>query len=238
MDIKSELRRVREKHGLTQGELAEELGVSRQSVIAIESGKYRPSIHLALLIAGFFELPVEYIFRCDLPEEQKEKKKTTLPKKGGEVTMERDLMPWSPWREMMSMRDTIDRLFDDSLVAFSSPNKAVYPAINVHQTDKEVVIEADLPGMKEDDVEIEVGDAAVAIKGERKMTNEVKKENYYHKEVTYGSFGRVVNLPVEIDPARAEAKFEHGTLTVTLPKRETKQNKVIKLKPKANKELK
>ena len=238
MDITSELRRVRERHGLTQGELAGELGVSRQSVIAVESGKYRPSIHLALLIAEFFELPVEYIFRCDVPEEQKEKKKPTLMQKGGEVTMDRDLMPWSPWREMINMRDTIDRLFDDSLVAFSRPGETVYPAINVHQTDRDVIVEADLPGMKEDGIEIEVGETAIAIKGERRRADEVKKENYYHKEVSYGSFGRVVNLPVEIDPSRATAKFEHGTLTVTLPKREAKQSKVVKLKPKSSKEIK
>ena len=234
MDIKSELKKVREKYNLTQEELADELGVSRQSIIALESGKYRPSIPVALLIAEFFELPVEYIFRCQ-PEEGEEIKSVKHLKKEGEITVDRDIMPWTPWREMMNMRDTIDRLFDDSLVSLPRPSELGYPAINIHQTAKEVIVEADVPGMKEEEIEIEVADNAIGLHGERKQMRELKKEDYYHREVSYGSFSRSVSLPAEVDAARADAKLEHGTLTITLPKKEPKAARTIKLKPRVGK---
>jgi HSP20 family protein len=233
MDIKSELKKVREKYGLTQEELAEELGVSRQSIIALESGRYRPSIPVALHIAGFFELPVEFIFRCE-PEEGEEIKSVKQLQGGDDTAIDHDLMPWSPWRDMMNMRDTIDRFFDDSLTSMSHPSELNYPAINVHQTEKAVIVEADMPGMKEDEVDIEVADHAICLRGERKRVNEAKKEDYYHREVNYGSFSRTVGLPVAVEASQAEAKLEDGTLVVTLPKKEVGKLKTVKIKPKTN----
>lgn len=230
MDIKSELKRVREKYDLTQEELADELGVSRQSIIALESGKYRPSIPVALQIAEFFELPVEFIFRCQ-PEEGEEIKSVKMLKKGGETNMERDITAWTPWRDMMNMRDTVDRLFDDSLVSLSRPHDMKYPAVNVRQTDKDVIVEADVPGMKEDEIEIEIAENTISIRGERKHSKEVKKEDYYHREVSYGSFTRTVGLPAEVDAAKTDAKLEQGTLVVTLPKVEPRASHTIKIRP-------
>ena len=218
------LKKVRSKIGLTQEELAECLGVSRQAIIALESGRNLPSIPLALGIANFFELPIEVIFYDESIVKEIDKKKG--------ANMDRELMPWSPWREMMDMRDTIDKMFDDSLVS-SSPNAEIsYPAINVRQTDKELIVEADVPGMKQDEIEIEIAENALSLKGERKHKEETKKQDYYHREVSYGTFYRAIGLPVKIDPQKANAELEHGTLTISLPKKDPETPKTVKIQPK------
>ena len=145
--------------------------------------------------------------------------------------MDQDITSWTPWREMMNMRDTVDRLFDDSHVSLSRPQDMKYPAINVRQTLKEVIVEADVPGMKEDEIEIEIAEIAVSIRGERKHAKEIKKEDYYHREVSYGSFTRTVSLPAEVDASSTDAKLEQGTLIVTLSKKEPKASRTIKIKP-------
>lgn len=210
--------------GLTQEELAETLGVSRQAIIALEAGRNMPSIPLAINIAEYFRLPVEVIFYC-------ETENNINNKKGDQ--MDREIMPWSPWREMASMREALDRMFDESVTSIARGSDWNYPALNVRQTDKEVVVEADVPGMKQEDIDIEIGENSVSIKGERKATHEEsdKKHSYYHREVNYGSFHRAVTLPVEIDADNAKADLEHGTLTIVLPKAEPAKPKTIKLKP-------
>lgn len=210
--------------GLTQEELAEELGVSRQAIIALESGRNMPSIPLAINIAEFFKLPIEVIFYHESNNQNQNN-----PQKGGE--MDREIMPWSPWREMASMREALDRMFDESVTSMARGSDVNYPALNVRQTDKEVIVEADVPGMKQEDIDIEISENAISIKGERKATHEEKKQNYFHREVSYGAFHRAITLPVEIDPQKAKADIEHGTLVISLPKAEPAKPKTIKIKP-------
>lgn len=217
------LKKVRGRFGLTQEKLADVLGVSRQAIIALEAGRNLPSIPLALNIAKFFELPIEVIFYDESIVRKFDHKKG--------VNMDRELMPWSPWREMMDMRDTVDRMFDDSLIS-TSKAEINYPAINVRQTDKNVIVEADVPGMKQDEIEIEIAENTLSLKGERKHSEEIKKQDYYHREVSYGTFYRAIGLPVKVDPQKANAELEHGTLVVTLPKKEPQAAKTIKIKPK------
>jgi len=223
MSIECRLKNIRRKMGLTQEDLAETLGVSRQAIIALEAGRNMPSIPLAINIAEYFRLPVEVIFYCESQNNNQ--------KKGDR--MDRELMPWSPWREMAGMRDALDRMFDESVTSMSRGADVNYPALNVRQTDKEVIVEADVPGMKQEDIDIEIGENSVSIKGERKATHEEgdKKHSYYHREVSYGSFHRSVTLPVEIDVSNAKADMEHGTLVISLPKVEPTKPKTIKLKP-------
>ncbi len=223
MSIECRLKNIRRKMGLTQEELADHLGVSRQAIISLEAGRNMPSIPLALSIAEYFRLPVEVIFYCETENKNQEK---------GD-RMDREIMPWSPWREMASMREALDRMFDESVTSMARNNDWNYPALNVRQTNKEVIVEADVPGMKQEDIDIEIGENSVSIRGERKATHEEndKKHSYYHREVNYGAFHRAITLPVEIDADKAKADLEHGTLVITLPKVEPAKPKTIKLKP-------
>ncbi|HPM27986.1 MAG TPA: Hsp20 family protein [bacterium] len=214
------LKNIRRRVGLTQEELAEQLGVSRQAIIALENGRNLPSIPLAINIAQFFQLPVEVIFHCQKENNQK---------KGD--PMDKEIMPWSPWREMASMREALDRMFDEGVTTLTRNSDWQYPAINVRQTENNILIEADVPGMKQEDIDIEISDNMVTIAGERKASHEEKGANYFHKEVSFGSFRRSINLPVDVKGDKASADIVDGTLVVKLPKAEPEKPKTIKLKP-------
>lgn len=232
------LKKFREKENLTQGELAERIGVSRQSVIALELGKCIPSVALAIKISQFFGTPVEFIFS---PVEEGdsgisqffakiENKLQENNKRGG--YMARDLMPWSPWKDMMSLREAMDKFFEEPGVPAQKGEGFFYPSVGIRETDKELIVEVDLPGVKEDEVSIEVEDNKLIIKGERKHTNEVKRENYYHLESSYGSFSRVIGLPNYLQDEKADADMKNGILTITIPKKEQKKSKKIQIKAK------
>ncbi len=224
--MQSYLKKFRERADLTQGELAGDLGVSRQSVISLESGKCVPSVGLAMKIATLFDVPIEFIFRFEdnfIKDACASEKNNNT---GG--NMGRDLTPWSPWREMMSLRETMDRFFDEPATGRGS--SVFYPSIGIRETAGELVIEADLPGVREEDVEIEVEDNQLIIKGERRHSEEKKREDYYHLESSYGAFSRVISLPANVDSSKAEAEFDNGILEVKLPKLEERKPKKISVK--------
>ena len=214
--ISTNLKKYREIADMTQGDLAKELGVSRQSVISLEAGRCVPSVALALRIANFFNMPVEFVFRDN-----------NITNNDGGDNMAREIMPWSPLREMMSMRDSIDKFFDEP------PGRAVYyPTVGIRETDDHMIIEADVPGVREEDIDIEIKDDQLVIKGERKHSEETKREDYYLLESTYGSFSRVVALPNYVDAEKAEAEIEEGILKIKFPKIEKKKAKKLEVKKK------
>ncbi len=144
---------------------------------------------------------------------------------------------WEPFREMMTLRDAMDQLFEDSFVRpsrfLSEEGLGGSLPLDVYQTDNEVIVKASLPGFKPEEVDISITGDTLSIKGEHKEESETKKEDYLLKERRYGSFSRTVTLPVEIQSEKAEAVFENGVLTLTLPKAEEVKPKQIKVKPKA-----
>lgn len=227
--MESRLKNLRQLLDITQQELADEIGISRQSLIALERGKCRPSIDLASEIASFFEMPTELIF--DTKNRSFKKREPTAKRKD-----KRELMPWSgssPFREMQRMHDEIDHMFEDSFFeGRGDVNASFGPAVNVINKKDKVVVEADLPGITERDIDIEVGKDAVKITGEKKESKEVKKEDYYHRESSYGSFSRIVALPAQVKPDRAKAELKDGKLEIVAPKTKIQEAKVKKLKPK------
>lgn len=143
------------------------------------------------------------------------------------------LIRWEPAREMMSLREAMDRLFDD---AFTRPislagNWSV-PAVDMYQTDNEVVVKAALPGIKPDEVNISVTGEVLTIKGEVKQESETKEKTYHLREQRWGSFERSLILPTEVVADKAKAEFENGVLTITLPKAEEVKPKTIAIKSK------
>ncbi len=147
-----------------------------------------------------------------------------------------DLVRWEPFREMVSLRNAMDRLFEDSFVRPSSiwqDGGVDLIPVDMYQTDNDVVVKASLPGFKPEEVDISISGDTLTIKGEHKEEKETKDENYFRRELRYGSFNRVLPLPVQIKSDKAEAQFENGVLTLTLPKAEEVKPKQIKIKPKA-----
>ena len=150
-----------------------------------------------------------------------------------------NLIRWEPAREMMSLRDAMDRLFDD---AFTRPlsirdNWSV-PAVDMYQTDDEIVVKAALPGIKADEVQINITGEVLTLKGEVKHEEEKTsspkgKEIAWHiREQRYGSFERSVVLPTDVVADKAKAEFENGILTITLPKADEVKPRTITVKAK------
>ncbi|HMV28216.1 MAG TPA: Hsp20/alpha crystallin family protein [Anaerolineales bacterium] len=145
-----------------------------------------------------------------------------------------NLIRWEPAREMMTLREAMDRLFDD---AFTRPlslsgNSWSIPAVDMYQTDNEVVVKAALPGIKADEVQLNVTGEVLTIKGETKQENETKEKAYHIREQRWGTFERSLVLPTEVVADKAKADFENGILTITLPKAEEVKPKTINIKTK------
>ncbi|RME87133.1 MAG: Hsp20/alpha crystallin family protein [Anaerolineae bacterium] len=144
-----------------------------------------------------------------------------------------DLTRWEPMREMITLREAMDRLFDEAFTRPFGPLLSTqFPAIDMYQTDDDVVVKAALPGMKADDVQISVVGDVLTIKGEVQEKEEVKKRNYHLREQRYGAFERSIRLPTEVVADKAKAEFEDGILTITLPKAEEVRPKTITVKAK------
>lgn len=144
-----------------------------------------------------------------------------------------NLIRWEPAREMMSLRDAMDRLFDD---AFTRPLSLrdgwSVPAIDMYQTDDEIIVRAALPGIKADQVQINVTGEMLTLKGEIKHEQDKKEKAWHIREQRWGSFERSVVLPTDVVADKARADFEDGILTITLPKAEEVKPKVINIKAK------
>ena len=142
---------------------------------------------------------------------------------------------WEPAREMMTLREAMDRLFDD---AFTRPLgirdgwAMSMPAIDMYQTENDVVVKASVPGIKSDEVQINITGDVLTLKGEVKQEEERKDRAWHIREQRFGSFERSVMLPTAVKTDKAEAVFENGVLTITLPKADEVKPKTINIKAK------
>lgn len=144
-----------------------------------------------------------------------------------------NLIRWEPMRDFLAMRDVIDRLFDDVFARqFGVVREFGYPAMDMYQTENEVVVKAMLPGVKADDIQVSITGDVLTLRGEVKQDAEVKEANYHLKERSFGSFSRSVSLPVPVVADKAKAEFENGVLTLILPKAEEVKPKTITVKAK------
>jgi HSP20 family protein len=135
---------------------------------------------------------------------------------------------------MMTLREAMDRLFDD---AFTRPLNLrdggwSAPAIDMYQTADDVVIRAALPGFKADEVQINVTGDVLVLRGEMKHEEEKKERAWHMREQRWGSFERSIALPTDVRADKANADFENGILTITLPKAEEVKPKTINVKAK------
>lgn len=130
------------------------------------------------------------------------------------------LVRWDPIRELDSLQGDMNRLFDSFFEgrAPKAPSRRWIPAMDLVETEDHLVLRGDLPGMTEDDVDIEIKDGVLTVSGERKTDHEEKGEGYHRVERSFGSFSRSLSLPQGVDPGKVEAKFDNGVLEVRIPK--------------------
>lgn len=219
--IHNRIRDYRRELDVTQEQLASAVGVSRQSIISVETGRCLPSVSLALAISRFFSSNLEQLFPIELLHQPNE-----------EEVMQNNI---SPLHSTANLHEAIDRMFDQTLSPTHQIDGSIMPKLDIYQTESELIVEADVPGMTEDTVEIEIQDGILTIKGERGQEKEDKQKEYFHREVSYGSFQRALTLPVECLPEKATATVKNGHLKVVLPKRELERPTVHKVKAKGDK---
>ncbi len=146
-----------------------------------------------------------------------------------------ELVKWEPFKELISLREAMDRLLEESFMrpfGLMAPARFEGFAMDIYETENDLVVKASLPGVKPEDIDVSVAGDILTIKAEVKEEKEVKEENYYRRERRYGTFCRSVTLPIEVDVDKAKAEYENGVLTLSFPKAEAAKPKVIKVKAK------
>lgn len=142
--------------------------------------------------------------------------------------MRRGLMLWSPFAEIERIRREFDRLLEE-LVPREEGERVFAPVVDVYETDQELVVKAELPGVKKENVEVSIRDNALHIRGEKKEEKEEKTETYHRVERVYGRFERVVPLPTDVKVESAKAEFKDGVLEIRIPKAEGAKEKKIEI---------
>ena len=144
------------------------------------------------------------------------------------------IIRWRPTRDLLNIRDEVNRLFDNFFTGLPERRRGLLegewaPSVDIAETDNEVVVTAELPGVKQDDVDITIADDVLTLKGEKKEEKEVKEKNYHRIERSYGSFQRSVSLPAGVQADKAKATYKDGVLHITVPKTEEAKPKQIKI---------
>jgi HSP20 family protein len=148
------------------------------------------------------------------------------------------IVRWEPFRDLVATQDRFNRLFNDAFSrAFGESELGTQswtPAVDIYETEHNLVLKAELPGVEPKDVEARVEDGTLYLKGERKFEKEVKEENFHRVERSYGSFVRSFTLPGSVDAEKVSAEYKDGILTLTMPKKEEAKPKTIKIQASKN----
>ena len=139
---------------------------------------------------------------------------------------------WEPSRGATSLQDQVNRLFEDTLTRGRSGQGDLAtwaPAVDIYETETELVVKADLPDLQEKDIDVRVENNTLTIRGERKFEKEVNEDNYLRVERAYGSFMRSFSLPNTVSPENIRADYRNGVLTLHMAKREESKPKQIKV---------
>ena len=142
-----------------------------------------------------------------------------------------NIMRWEPFRNLSALQEQVNRLFQSNFPSRGDQFAltAWVPAVDVYETEDELVIKADLPDVSEKDLDVRVENNMLTIHGERKFEEKVKEENYLRTERAYGSFSRSFSLPNSVNTEGVKAEYKDGVLTITLPKRAESKPKQVKI---------
>ncbi|MGE4318119.1 MAG: Hsp20/alpha crystallin family protein [Deferribacterales bacterium] len=140
------------------------------------------------------------------------------------------IVRWDPLKDLMTMHDRMNKIFDETL---SKTAQAGYgdwlPPVDIYETETDVVLVAELPGVKEEELDIQMSDGVLTLKGDKKYPIEGDSDNYYRLERSYGKFNRSFTIPSTVDVNSVKASLKDGLLKITLKKRTEIQPKVIKV---------
>ena len=141
------------------------------------------------------------------------------------------IIRWEPFHNLSALQEQVNRLFEGSLPRRSDQSALTTwaPAVDIYETENELVLKADLPDVNEKDLDIRIESNILTIKGERKFEEKVNEDNYLRIERTYGSFSRSFSLPSTVDNGSIKANYKNGVLTVELPKRAESKPRQVKI---------
>ena len=144
------------------------------------------------------------------------------------------LARWDPFSDLSRLTGDLNRLFEDT---WRTPRRdgelaasAWTPPVDIHEDAESVVVSAELPGVRREDVDVRVENGVLTVRGERKLEHDDKRDNYYRVERSYGAFVRAFSLPTSVDPDKVQAEIREGVLHVKLPKRASAQPKRIEVR--------
>lgn len=145
--------------------------------------------------------------------------------------MRTTLSRWEPFRGAPTLQDQVNRIFSDVLERSGEESSLTSwaPAVDIYETEHELVVKADLPGVDPKDLDIRVENNILTIRGERKFEKKVNEDNYLRVERTYGAFSRTFSLANTVNSEAIKADYQNGVLTLTVPKREEAKPKQIKV---------
>lgn len=135
---------------------------------------------------------------------------------------------WGRVPNFTTFQDQVNKLFENSFNGNSAITSWA-PSVDIYETENELVLKADLPGVTEKDIDIRVENNMLTVRGERQFENKVKEDNYLRVERTYGSFSRSFALPNTVNTEAVNAEYKNGVLTVQLPKRAESKLKQVKV---------
>ena len=141
------------------------------------------------------------------------------------------VVKWDPFRDLISIQDRMNRLFEQTLSRSRGEEGSAAatwtPAVDIYETLDTIVLKAELPGVVREDIEIQIDDNTLTLKGERRFSKDVQEESYLRIERTFGSFHRCFTLPATIQQEKIRAVCRDGVLELTLPKAEGSRPKRI-----------
>jgi HSP20 family protein len=152
-----------------------------------------------------------------------------------------DLIPWrrreretapatSPWLFRREFDDLIERFFgEEPLARHGVFGRAFSPVVDITENDNDIIVRAEIPGMEQKDLDVNLAGDVLTIKGEKKAEHEEKGENFHRIERSYGSFSRTFALPCEVQEDKVEASYKNGILSLKLPKSETCKKESVKI---------
>lgn len=144
------------------------------------------------------------------------------------------IVRWEPFRDLVTIQDRINRMFGEGFGRFRGGDEALdsgawSPAVDIYETEHDIVLKAELPDIKQSDIDLRIENNTLTLKGERKFEKETNDENYHRVERSYGAFSRSFTLPATVDQEKIKAEYKDGILKVILPKKEEAKPKQIKV---------
>ena len=143
------------------------------------------------------------------------------------------VVKWDPFRDLGLLQDRMNRMFDDAGRTWRNDEPAATttwsPAVDIFETEGEIVVKAELPGMERKDITLNLERNVLTLKGERRFEKETKDENYHRIERSYGGFSRTFSIPATVDEEKIHAEYKEGVLKIVLPKKEQAKPKQIRI---------